>query len=62
MDFISKVAASKMATIKREIADLKEKLAATHDEEKRKVIAKRIREDETYYEILAERLKIKNRY
>ena len=62
MDFISKVAASKMATIKREIADLKEKLAATKDEEKRKTIIKRIRENETYYEILAERIKVKTRY
>ncbi|MCH3914298.1 MAG: hypothetical protein LKJ99_01570 [Acidaminococcaceae bacterium] len=62
MDFISRVAASKMATIKTEIADLKEKLAATHDETKRKTLKKRIRENETYYEILAERLRVKTRF
>lgn len=62
MDFISKVAASKMATIKGEIADLKEKLAATRDEAKRTTLKKRIRENETYYEILAERLRVKTHY
>ena len=62
MDFISKVAASKMATIKGEIADLKAKLAVTHDEDKRKVLQKRLRENETYYEILAERIRLKTRY
>lgn len=62
MDFISKVAASKMAALKSERADLKAKLAATHEETKRKALEKRIRENEIYYEILAERIKVKIRY
>ena len=54
MDFISKMAASKMGQLKAEIAELKERLEETHTDEQRARLKKTIREKETYYNILAD--------
>ena len=43
MDFISKMAASKMGQLKAEIAELKERLEDTHTDEQRARLKKTIR-------------------
>lgn len=58
-DFISKVAGSKMGQLKQEISDLRIMLSKLDDEEKIAVIKKEIMEKETYYNILADRKKMK---
>lgn len=58
MDFISKMAASKMSQLKAEIAELKERLEETHTDEQRARLKKTIREKETYYNILADRIRM----
>ena len=58
MDFISKMAASKMGQLKAEIAELKERLEETHTDEQRARLKKTIREKETYYNILADRIRM----
>ena len=58
-DFISKVAGSKMGQLRQEISDLRKMLSSTDDDEKAALIKKEIMEKETYYNILADREKVK---
>ena len=58
-DFISKVAGSKMGQLRQEISDLRKMLSSTDDDEKAVLIKKEIMEKETYYNILADREKVK---
>jgi hypothetical protein len=58
-DFISKVAGSKMGQLRQEISDLRNLLSKTDDDEKAVLIKKEIMEKETYYNILADREKVK---
>ncbi len=59
-DFISKVAGSKMGQLRQEISDLRNILAKLDDEEKIALIKKEIMEKETYYNILADRERVKS--
>lgn len=52
------MAASKMGQLKAEIAELKERLEETHTDEQRARLKKTIREKETYYNILADRIRM----
>jgi hypothetical protein len=58
-DFISKVASSKMGQLRQEISDLRKMLSSTEDDEKAALIKKEIMEKETYYNILADREKVR---
>jgi len=58
-DFISKVAGSKMGQLRQEISDLRKMLSSTDDDEKAALIKKEIMEKETYYNILADREKVR---
>lgn len=62
MDFIAKIAASKMGQLKDEIMTLRERLQACTDETQKAEIRKTLREKETYYHILADRLKQRSRF
>jgi len=62
VDFIAKVAASKMGQIKEEIIRLRERLSSCKDEKTQVQLRKTIREKETYYYILADRIKQKTRF
>ncbi|MDD4320616.1 MAG: hypothetical protein PHH31_03585 [Acidaminococcaceae bacterium] len=59
-DFISKLAGSKMGQLRQEISDLRNILAKLDDEEKIALIKKEIMEKETYYNILADRERVKS--
>ena len=61
-DFISKVAGSKMGQLKQEISDLRNMVSKMDDEEKIALIKKEIMEKETYYNILADRKRVKGQY
>ena len=61
-DFISKVAGSKMGQLKQEISDLRNMISKMDDEEKIALIKKEIMEKETYYNILADRKRVKGQY
>lgn len=56
MDFISKMAASKMGQLRLELVELNERLEAATDEEQIRKLRKTIQEKEVYYNILADRL------
>jgi len=62
VDFIAKVAASKMGQIKAEIITLRERLSACSDAKQQEQLRKTIREKETYYYILADRIKQRTRF
>lgn len=62
MDFIAKVAASKMGQIREEIIRLRERLSSCKDLKTQAELKKTIREKETYYYILADRIKQKTRF
>lgn len=53
MDFISKMAASKMGQLRLELVELNERLEAATDEEQIRKLRKTIQEKEVYYNILA---------
>ncbi len=61
-DFISKVAGSKMGQLRQEISDLRNMLSKMDDDEKIALIKKEIMEKETYYNILADRKRVKGQY
>ena len=58
MDFISKMAASKMGQLRAELVELNEQLSRSTTEESRKRLKQTILEKETYYNILADRIRI----
>ncbi len=58
MDFISKMAASKMGQLRLELVELNERLAAASMDEQKKKLRKTIQEKEVYYNILADRLRM----
>ncbi|MDD3395726.1 MAG: hypothetical protein PHQ45_00670 [Acidaminococcaceae bacterium] len=58
-DFIGKVAGGKMGQLMVEIADLKKLLAKADDEDRIKLLKKEIMEKETYFNILAERARLR---
>lgn len=62
MDFIAKVAASKMGQLREEIAGLKERLKHCQDEKLAQELRKTLREKDTYYQILADRTKQRSRF
>ena len=59
-DFVGKVASSKMGQLKQEIVDLRNLLAKADDEDKIALIKKELMEKETYYNILAERARMRS--
>jgi len=61
-DFLSKVSRHKMYQLKIEIAELKAALAEPKYEGQKEQIKKSIREKEMYYNILADRVKVKSNY
>ena len=61
MDFISKMAASKMGQLRLELVELNERLEAATDEEQIRKLRKTIQEKEVYYNILADRLRTQTR-
>ena len=58
-DFIGKVAGGKMGQLMVEIADLKKLLAKADHEDRIKLLKKEIMEKETYFNILAERARLR---
>lgn len=62
MDFIAKIAASKMGQLREEIIRLRERLETCHDEKEKEMIRKSLREKDTYYQILADRTKQRSRF
>jgi len=58
MDFISKMAASKMGQLRLELVELNERLKQTNSEEQKHELRKTIQEKEVYYNILADRLRM----
>lgn len=58
-DFVGKVAGSKMGQLKQEISDLRQLLKKQDDEDKIALIKKELLEKETYYNILADRARMK---
>ena len=58
-DFIGKVAGGKMGQLMVEIVDLKKLLAKADDEDRIKLLKKEIMEKETYFNILAERARLR---
>ena len=61
VDFISKMAASKMGQLRLELVELNERLAGTTNEEQIRELRKTIQEKEVYYNILADRLRTHTR-
>ena len=61
MDFISKMAASKMGQLRLELVELNERLEAATDEEQIRKLRKTIQEKEVDYNILADRLRTHTR-
>lgn len=61
MDFISKMAASKMGQLRAEIVELTERLKETKNEDSVRKLRKTIQEKEVYYNILADRLRMHTR-
>jgi len=62
VDFIAKIAASKMGQIKQEIINLRERLSTCKDAKSQEQLRKTIREKETYYYILSDRIKQRGRF
>ena len=58
-DFIGKVAGGKMGQVRGEMADLKKLLAKADHEDRIKLLKKEIMEKETYFNILAERARLR---
>ena len=61
VDFISKMAASKMGQLRLELVELNERLAEATNEEQIRKLRKTIQEKEVYYNILADRLRTNTR-
>ncbi len=61
MDFISKMAASKMGQLRSEIVELTERLKETSNEETSRKLRKTLQEKQVYYNILADRLRMHTR-
>jgi (p)ppGpp synthase/HD superfamily hydrolase len=57
MDFISKMAVGKMGQLRAELVELNERLHNAETEEQKRVLRKTINEKETYYNILADRIR-----
>jgi hypothetical protein len=57
MDFISKMAVSKMGQLRAELVELNERLLSAKTEEQKRMLRKTINEKETYYNILADRIR-----
>ena len=62
MDFISKMAASKMGQLRLELVELEERLEEARTEEQIRKLKKTIQEKQTYYNILADRLRNHTRH
>jgi hypothetical protein len=58
MDFISKMAVSKMGQLRAELVELNERLLVATTEEQKRTLKKTIQEKETYYNILADRIRV----
>ncbi len=61
MDFISKMAASKMGQLRLELVELEERLEEAKTEEQIRNLRKTIQEKQVYYNILADRLRTHTR-
>ena len=61
VDFISKMAASKMGQLRLELVERNERLDAATDEEQIRKLRKTIQEKEVYYNILADLLRTHTR-
>lgn len=61
MDFISKMAASKMGQLRLELVELEERLEEANTEEQIRNLKKTIQEKQVYYNILADRLRTHTR-
>lgn len=59
-DVLGNVATNKMGQLKMEISDLRKRLKQTDDVDKIALIKKEIMEKETYYNILADRARLKD--
>lgn len=62
MDFISKMAASKMGQLRLELVELEELLEEAKTEEQIRKLKKTIQEKQIYYNILADRLRTHTRH
>jgi len=62
VDFISKMAASKMGQLRLELVELEERLEEARTEEQIRKLKKTIQEKQTYYNILADRLRTHTRH
>ena len=54
-DMLESLAGNKMLMLKQEIAALRERLAEVQDEDAKKAIRRELMDNETYYNILADR-------
>lgn len=61
MDFISKMAASKMGQLRLELVELEERLEEANTEEQIRNLKKTIQEKQVYHNILADRLRTHTR-
>lgn len=57
-DVIESMAGNKMLILKHDMAELRQRLAATTDEDAKKVIRRELMEKETYYNVLADRQRL----
>ena len=57
-DMLESLAGNKMLMLKQEIAALRERLAEVQDDEAKKAIRRELMDQETYYNILADRQRI----
>lgn len=57
-DIMAELSGNKMAVLKQEIAELRERLAEVTDEEVKKMIRREIMNKETNYNILADRMRL----
>lgn len=62
MDFISKMAASKMGQLRLELVELEELLEEAKTEEQIRKLKKTIQEKQVYYNILVDRLRTHTRH
>ena len=59
-DMLESLAGNKMLMLKQEIAALRERLAEVQDEDAKKAIRRELMDKETYYNILADRQRMKH--
>lgn len=57
-DIIEGIAGNQMFRLKQELKELRERLAACHDDEEKKAIRREIMNKETHYNILADRQRL----